>query len=159
MNYKIYCDGAASNNGYSNAVGGCGCVILDDQDNIVHEICDGPHEGATNNRMELYACYLGLFYVLENCKEIEMVDIYTDSAYLHNCKNNQWYVKWQQNGWVNSKRQVVANRDLWEKLIPAFDNPHFDFHKVDGHAGNEWNEYVDKLAVKAKSLKEENENG
>ena len=31
MNYKIYCDGAASNNGYENAIGGWAYVILDEK--------------------------------------------------------------------------------------------------------------------------------
>jgi ribonuclease HI len=45
----------------------------------------------------------------------------------------------------------VANQDLWEKLIFFFmKSPGYDFIKVRGHNGNEWNEYVDKLAVRAK---------
>lgn len=62
------------------------------------------------------------------------------------------------NGWVNSKGQAVANKFLWEALIPFFESPQFTFEKVKGHAGNRvdqhsyWNNYVDKLAVEAKSL-------
>jgi ribonuclease HI len=37
-------------------------------------------------------------------------------------------------------------------LIPFFEKvPNgYDFVKVKGHAGNEWNEIVDKMAVRAK---------
>ena len=60
--------------------------------------------------------------------------------------------KGQWNGWKNSKKQPVANEDLWTGLIPFFQKvPNgYDFVKVKGHAGNEWNEVVDKLAVRAK---------
>ena len=60
MNYKIYCDGAASNNGYENAIGGWAYVVLDEEENIVFE-CAEMVKGATNNRMELYAAYFGLY--------------------------------------------------------------------------------------------------
>ena len=54
------------------------------------------------------------------------------------------------NGWLNSKKQPVANKELWEKLIPYFENPRFSFEKVKGHSGNQLNELVDKMAVAAR---------
>jgi ribonuclease HI len=58
---------------------------------------------------------------------------------------------WRCNGWKNSKKEPVANQDLWEKLIFFFMKaPGYDFIKVKGHAGNQYNEMVDKLAVAAK---------
>ena len=53
MTYKIYCDGAVSNNGYENAIGGWAYVILDDKDTILFEE-NNFEQYATNNRMELY---------------------------------------------------------------------------------------------------------
>ena len=76
--------------------------------------------------------------------------IVTDSAYIHNCYSQKWYIKWRQNGWVNSKKEPVANKDLWEQIIPYFDNPNFKFEKTKGHADDTRNNYVDKLAVAAK---------
>lgn len=57
-------------------------------------------------------------------------------------------------GWRNSKKEPVANRELWERLIPYFENPRFSFEKVKGHSGEkDWNDYVDRLAVEAKKTK------
>lgn len=80
--------------------------------------------------------------------------IYSDSAYIINCITQKWYKKWQTNGWRNSKKEPVANRELWERLIPYFENPRFSFEKVKGHSGEkDWNDYVDRLAVEAKKTK------
>ena len=32
------------------------------------------------------------------------------------------------------KKQPVANQDLWERLIPFFEDTRFTFEKVKGHA-------------------------
>ena len=62
-----------------------------------------------------------------------------------------WWKAWRANGWRNSKKEPVANQDLWEGIIPFFmKTPGYDFIKVKGHAGNEYNEIVDKMAVRAK---------
>lgn len=154
MKYKVFCDGAASNNGYSNAVGGYAGVVLDEEENILYEYAEGPFEGATNNRMELYAALEGIWYCLDNLPSIDGIEVYTDSAYLHNCYSQKWYVKWVENGWITSGRKPVLNKDLWEKLIPFFQDSRVEFYKVKGHTGQtDWNDYVDKLAVKAKGGK------
>ena len=86
MKYKIYCDGAASNNGYENAIGGWAFVMVDENDNIIAED-SGRVPGATNNRMELYSAYAGLtvnLFELGITELPEKVEVYSDSAYLHN---------------------------------------------------------------------------
>ena len=90
-------------------------------------------------------------------EEIEAMDgfatvkLYSDSAYLINCYKPNWWKNWRANGWKNSKKEPVANQDLWEKLIYFFMKaPGYDFIKVKGHAGNTYNEMVDDLAVAAK---------
>lgn len=116
----------------------------------------GGERGTTNQRMELTAA-------LKACQEVERMDafarvkLYSDSAYLVNCWKQNWWRAWLANGWKNSKKQPVANDDLWMGLIPFFQKvPNgYDFVKVKGHAGNEtthgyWNEIVDKMAVRAK---------
>lgn len=151
MIYKIYCDGAVSNNGYENAIGGWAYVILDDKDTILFEE-NNFEKYATNNRMELYSCYKGLDKLLTEItlKEEDKIEVYTDSAYLHNCYSQKWYLSWLKNNWLNSKKQPVANKNLWQLIIPFFENEKVDFFKVKGHNNNYWNEYVDSLAVAAK---------
>ena len=146
--YEVYTDGATSGNGKADAPGGWAYVILRNGEVISQN--SGGEKGTTNQRMELTAA-------LKACEEIEAMDgfatvkLYSDSAYLINCYKQNWWKSWSANGWRNSKKEPVANQDLWEKLIRYFMMaPGYDFIKVKGHAGNEYNEMVDKLAVAAK---------
>lgn len=146
--YEIYCDGATSSNGAIDAPGGWAYVIL--KDGLIISQNSGGEKGTTNQRMELTAA-------LKACEEVEALDgfatvkLYSDSAYLINCYKQNWWKSWRVNGWKNSKKQAVANQDLWEKLIYFFMKaPGYDFIKVKGHAGNVCNELVDKMAVRAK---------
>ena len=147
--FEVYTDGATTGNGKANAPGGWAYVILKDGSLVAQN--SGGEIGTTNQRMELTAA-------LNACQEVEKMDafakvrIYSDSAYLVNCWKQHWWRAWLANGWKNSKKQPVANEDLWRGLIPFFEKaPNgYDFVKVAGHQGVVWNEYVDKLAVRAK---------
>lgn len=153
MRYTIYCDGSARNNGGNNAVGAWAYVILNEDGGKIREGV-GTEVGATNQQMELRASIEAL-RAIDSMMTFphDSVIVYTDSAYLHNCYQQHWYVNWQQNDWRNSKKQPVANRRLWEWLIPYFERWEIDFAKVKGHAGRDyhekWNEYVDLLAQTA----------
>lgn len=156
--YKIYVDGSCKGNGKKNAIGGWCFLILDENDKFVKSVCSNQLN-TTNNRMEMIAVIeaLGMVEDLELDGDIE---IYTDSSYIHSCLSQKWYVNWQNNGWVNSSKQPVKNKDLWLQLIPYFENEKYSFHKVKGHAGHKFNEYVDTYAQKAaeelkKELKED----
>ena len=129
---EVYTDGATSNNGYENAIGGAAWIIL--QENIIIDSGSKNIKNATNNICELD----------------ENIYVYSDSAYIINCYSQKWWVNWEKNGWINSKKQKVANKELWESLIYYFKKPNFYFKKVPGHSNNKWNNYVDKLAVQAK---------
>lgn len=148
MNYSIYTDGACSGNGKENAIGGFAFIIIDDSGALKYEYAMRV-ENATNNICELSAVF-GACAFLEAYSPQSTATIYSDSAYIINCITQKWYKKWQENGWLNSKKEPVANRELWECLIPYFENPRFSFEKVKGHSNNDWNNYVDKLAVRAK---------
>lgn len=155
--YYIFTDGASTRNGQSNQVGGWGYVILDDKENIV---CSkyGGKKGTTNNWGELTAAVEAVKYIKKNLmskngfvRELEYI-IYTDSAYLVNTVNQGWYLKWMTNGWVTSQKTPVVNKELWEELIPTFDDTRFEYRKVRGHQKGDsftvrWNNYVDGLAV------------
>ena len=155
--YYIFTDGASARNGQPNQVGGWGYVILDDKENIV---CFkyGGQKGTTNNWGELTAAVEAIKYIKKNLmskngfvRELEYI-IYTDSAYLINCANLGWYLKWMTNGWMTSQKTPVANKELWEELIPTFDDTRFEYRKVRGHQKGDsftskWNNYADSLAV------------
>lgn len=147
MKYIIYTDGATSNNGYEGAQGGWAFIVLDEQEKIIWKSV-GYVENATNNICELLAVINACEYV----KQDEDYIIYSDSAYVINCYKQKWYKKWQLNGWRNAKKQPVANKELWERLIVYFDKPNFHFEKVAGHADNKYNNLVDRMAVEAKMI-------
>ena len=105
----------------------------------------GADPDTTNNRMELQA-------VLEALRQISgPVEVVSDSTYVVNCFRDRWYEGWRKRGWKNSKREQVANRDLWEQVIGLYEErePDISFRWVKGHSGNEWNEIVDQLALGA----------
>lgn len=145
---KLYCDGAASNNGKEDAIGGWAFAIIKDDELFYYS--SRKVDGATNQKMELEAMAMGLCFVEIFGLGDYLVDIYSDSAYIINCYNQNWWCNWEKNGWLNSKKEPVANRELWELLIPNFKKANYTFNKVKGHNGDKWNEYVDKLAVQAR---------
>lgn len=109
----------------------------------------GSEYGTTNQRMELTAICNALAFAQHQKKPNEGVIIYSDSAYAINCYLQDWYRTWQSNGWFNSSGKPVANQDLWDKIIPFFDNYWYHFSKVKGHGNNHWNNMCDALAQKA----------
>jgi ribonuclease HI len=136
----IYTDGACSGN---PGPGGWGAVLLfKDQKK---EIKGGEAE-TTNQRMELQA-------VIEALNALKVTDwdvaIYSDSAYVVNAFQQKWLEKWQKNGWQNSKKEPVANQDLWQKLLPLMSKNRVKLLKVKGHAGDAYNERCDELARQA----------
>jgi ribonuclease HI len=74
------------------------------------------------------------------------IDLYSDSAYVVNCFKDKWYTKWRKNGWINSAKKPVENKDLWEILLQLVEARNVTFCKVKGHADNKWNNRCDQLA-------------
>lgn len=104
----------------------------------------GAEPRTTNQRMELTA-------VLEAVRSLEgELDVVTDSTYVANCFRDKWYLGWRKRGWKNSQGKPVANVDLWEPLIEAFEDGRFGVPRwVKGHSGDVMNDLVDSLAVEA----------
>ncbi len=135
----IYTDGACSGN---PGKGGFG-VILSFMGKI-KEISQG-FECTTNNRMEIMAALTGLKALKEPCKVI----LYSDSKYLVDSVNQKWIDSWQKNGWKNSKKEKVKNRELFEELIELLKIHDVEFKWVKGHDGHAQNERCDFLATSA----------
>ena len=131
----LYTDGACSGN---PGKGGWGAILF--YNGIKKEI-SGGEENTTNNRMELTAVIKGLEALKEPCK----VDIYSDSAYVVNAFLQNWVGSWQNNGWKSYKGKVL-NIDLWQRLLQLVSIHSVSWHKVKGHADNEYNNRCDSLA-------------
>lgn len=145
---ELWTDGSCKKNGQKGAYGGWGAIIIDKDTNCQFRAC-GREEATTNNIMEMKAIIHGLKAIENKYGEAVKVIIYSDSAYILNCRNQRWYNNWIKNGWKNAKEERVKNKELWEILIPYFKNSLYDFQKVAGHTGITMNEEVDTLAQSA----------
>ena len=139
MKYKIYTDGACSGN---PGPGGWGAVIFDQEDNQTN--ISGSEKDTTNNRMELFAAIMALKKVKANSE----ITIYTDSIYVKN-GITVWIIKWKDNGWKNSNKKLVKNKDLWVKLDNLCQKNEIDWKWVKGHSTNKYNNLADELATQA----------
>ena len=139
MKYKIYTDGACSGN---PGPGGWGAVILDQDDK--QKNISGSEKNTTNNRMELLAAIMSLKKIKTNSEVV----IFTDSTYVKN-GITEWMKNWKKNGWKNSSKKPVKNKDLWEKLDKLCEANSVSWKWVKGHSNNEFNNLADELATKA----------
>lgn len=147
MEFVIYTDGSTRGNGSPNAIGAWGYIVVVNNERKVAD-CQVVY-GTTNQKMELEACIQGCNSVMSILMPHDRVRIITDSAYVHNCYSQKWYVKWRENKWLNAKRYPVSNKEQWERLIPFFENPQFYFEKTKGHADDIWNNHIDEIVQKA----------
>lgn len=157
MEYVAYTDGACSGNGSKGARGGAAFILVNDNDEI---IATGTTtlKNSTNNKAELTAIIIACRYFEGKNEHYEdVLTVYSDSAYCINCYKQEWWKKWVKNDWINSKGLPVLNKELWEILILYFQDEKYNFKKIKGHSGNEFNELVDKMAVQASKAIEEGE--
>jgi ribonuclease HI len=135
---EIFCDGACSGN---PGPGGYGAILR--CGGREKEISGWAHD-TTNNRMELTAVIEALRQLTRPC----LITITTDSQYVVKGMT-EWIDGWQRNGWRNSKKEQVLNRDLWEVLLEASRQHSITWKWVRGHAGHAENERCDCLAREA----------
>lgn len=142
-NVEIYTDGACSPN---PGTGGWGAILVAlDHGRQTKELSGGERD-STNNRMELMAA----IRALQTLKQPSKVTLYTDSQYLRNAFTQGWLENWQRNGWRTAAKKPVANEDLWRELLKLDALHTIRWEWVMGHAGHEYNERCDQLAVQAR---------
>lgn len=132
----LYADGACSCN---PGPGGWACVL---EYRGASKELSGYEPETTNNRMELLAVIKGLLALKERC----VVDVFTDSSYVHNAFDKGWIMAWQNNGWKTASKKPVENQDLWKLLLNETKSHVVKFNKVKGHSNDERNNLCDKLA-------------
>ncbi len=133
----VYTDGSCPDNGKKDARGGCGVYFgKDDKRNAGFAL---PGKIQSSQRAELRAA----IYALENTEGL--VEIRSDSQYvISGC--TQWMRGWIRNGWINSKGDPVANKDLWLCMLKCLKSRRVKFTKVKGHSGDKGNDEADRLA-------------
>jgi ribonuclease HI len=103
----------------------------------------GYDPDTTNQRMEITAAFRAV-------EAIEgPVHVVSDSTYVVNCFRDEWWKGWLAKGWRNSRKEPVANRDLWEPFVELVRSRDVTFDWVKGHGGDPMNDLVDRLAVAA----------
>jgi len=133
----IYTDGACQGN---PGPGGWGALLRYGK----HEkTLSGGEKDTTNNRMELMAALEALRALNTSCQ----VTLFTDSEYLKK-GITEWMSTWKRRNW-RRKGGKLANVDLWMKLDQEIGRHEIHWRWVRGHAGNVFNERVDRLARKA----------
>lgn len=143
---NIYTDGACSGNQNKDNIGGWG-AILEYGENKKELF--GGEINTTNNKMELKAVVMALKALK---KEGLYVNIFSDSSYLVECFTKKWYVKWQQNGWKNSQKKPVENKEFWEDILHLISiHNSVNFYRVKGHININNTSEVNKWFTKFKS--------
>ncbi len=135
----VYTDGACSGN---PGPGGWGVLL---QWKGKEKTLSGGEAVSTNNRMELMAVIRALEALNRPCR----VSIHSDSALIVNAFTQGWVDNWLRRDWKRADKKPVENRDLWERLLEAMKPHQVEWVKVKGHADDERNNRVDRLAVEA----------
>ena len=132
-----YTDGSSLGN---PGPGGYGTILLETEHKIKKEFSQG-YRLTTNNRMELTAVIIAL----EKLKKLKSeITIYTDSKYVCDAVEKKWVFGWEKKAFKGKK-----NEDLWRRFLVLYRLHKVSFQWVKGHAGNEFNERADVLAVAA----------
>jgi len=158
---NIFTDGACKENSRENGValgqGGWAYVALKQIPGKDMEVVlsgSGSKEGSTNQEMEITAVACA-FEEVENSKiiieEDEKITLYSDSAYVINCLKDKWYSKWINNGWLNSKKKPVENRDAWERLLVALNRLAISYEVEFYHVKRNSTKFIKKVDGMAKS--------
>lgn len=168
MPIELYTDGSCLKN---PGAGGLAYIIRywevkGDTDLPESKIIEG-NQGfrlTTNNRMEIMAGIYGLNFIIDQINSgtfsgVTQINLTSDSEYFCNAINQKWINKWMENNWMTSgfkgsQPKPVKNKDLWEQVIEIENklksmNITFTIAHIKGHAGHEFNEKADKLAVAA----------
>jgi ribonuclease HI len=135
---EIFADGACSGN---PGPGGYGAILKYGPN--IKEI-SGCEELTTNNRMELMAVIAAFGQLKKPCK----IRVVSDSTYVIKGMK-EWMPGWIKKNWMNSRKQPVLNRDLWELLLELSESHKVEWVWIKGHDGHVENERCDEMARNA----------
>jgi len=146
--FEIYTDGSCRTIG--NMGSGWAYLVLERRKEVFKDSGKGLVEN-TNNQMEITAVIRALERIQSAAVQNVRVKIYSDSAYVVNCFKDNWIGSWKIKGWINSKKQPVANKELWLQLDVLAQKYKAIFQHVKG-GSNSYNRIVDRLAKKESKI-------
>ena len=138
--YSLITDGAYSS---SRDQGGLGFVILNGSTKVLEYSKAVKH--TTNNKMELGAIILGLRAFK---KPVDSIIIVSDSMYCIGCAIKGWKRKKNQKLWEAFDKEYSRVSSLCSNITWK----HVKGHQNDSSEFTKWNNYVDKLAVRASRI-------
>lgn len=146
---NIYTDGSSLSKPRRGGIGVRYVTINDQGDEDIQDDTFLGYEGATNNEMELLACIKGLEGSLNHpsFSVVDRICVFTDSMYVTNNVPRAKF-EWPKRRWCNSDGRPIENSELWQDLLRLLKriSKRVDFEWVKGHAKNQHNKAVDKLA-------------
>ncbi len=135
---NVYTDGSC----LGNPGNGGWAFLIEEEKDIRYRA--GFEKNTTNNQMELIAA----IKALEFLNKYNDITINTDSNYVKEGITN-WIFNWKKNNWKTSTKQLVKNRELWERLDNLCEKKNISWCWVKAHNTSEFNNQVDELARKA----------
>lgn len=138
--YILITDGAYSS---SRNQGGLGFVFIRDGTKVFEY--SKTVKNTTNNKMELGAIILGLRAIKGS---IDSLVIVSDSMYCIGCATKGWKRKKNQKLWEAFDKEYSRVSSLCSNITWK----HVKGHQNDSSEFTKWNNYVDKLAVRASRI-------
>ena len=135
---NVYTDGSC----LGNPGNGGWAFLIEEEKDIRYRA--GFEKNTTNNQMELIAA----IKALEFLNKYNDITINTDSNYVKEGITT-WIFNWKKNDWKTSTKQLVKNRELWERLDILCEKKNISWCWVKAHNTSEFNNQVDELARKA----------
>ncbi len=152
---EIYIDGSYRP---KTKVGAYGILIVKDK---VKQVITGTALNVTNNVMEMTALIEALKLIKENgLDQNNLIEIFCDSQYVVKGVE-EWWDKWEANGFLTSTGEPVKNIELWRELIGLSKEVRGKLTWVKGHGVNTLHNEIDKIVfdITTKSPQELNLEG
>lgn len=141
--FHVYTDGACQV--HRGKSGSWAYVIVDPQTEEILFEGSGLVKKTTSPTMELMAAVEALGRAWDDLPAGGVVLI-SDSTYVITGLK-KWVHTWKKNKWINSQGKPVKQQELWKNFVYLYEKIAPELKWVKGHAGDRWNEYVDKLAT------------
>ncbi len=124
----VYTDGACLGNQAETNSGGYAAFLKCGK---YEKTISSGEQNTTNNIMEMKAVIEGLSLIKDKSYRVVVL---SDSAYVVNCMNEKWYVKWRAKNWMITTNTPVKNKELWQRMLELVESfPAISFIKVKGH--------------------------
>lgn len=136
----ISIDGACRRNGKPDCVASGGVFIAESIDDVLSDVevtttISNYELKSTNQRGELLALLAALDHIWSAKQDALIV---TDSEYLFNAMQKEWYRGWFARDWKTATGEPVKNKDIWQNIRQVYlkcveTNLEVTFHHIKGH--------------------------